>query len=1783
MRPWRFLGVMLVLLAFLAACNGVTEKVTITFVTGTDQVIEPIIIDIDVTDIDLPEPVREGFVFIGWALDEDGETTFTIDHVVTTGTLVLYAQWEEEVPLVTISFETAGGTPVAPLTQAAASPVEAPVEPTLMGHAFKGWYRDADLTEPFVFNVMPDGDMTVYAKFDPILYTITFVTGLVPEVPDISAYYDDLISAPADPERDGYQFAGWYEDEALTTPFVFDRMPAQNLVLHARWSDIHETLLLYYDYDALGIADVAIGGSHTVILSDAGLVFVFGENLHGQLGLRDREDRHRPVALEWPEWLDDRVVGIAAGDAHTLVLTASGRLFGFGSNDAGQCGVPGEDSRDEPVEINNPGWHDDPVAMVAAGRAHSLVLTVSGKVYAFGANDHGQLGDGSVIDRHVPVDISAALTGTPFLVAAGHDHSFVITDDAFYVFGRNDQGQLGTGDRTNRAVPTDIRDSFDATHDPVLVRTGSHHAVVLTTTGVQYGFGANTTGQLAQGHLDDVLTPVNLTIQQDPLGWGTSATDAALGSHHTIFIYGSFMLFGFGQNHHGALGTGDPYDVIHTMPVYMRSPMGSTLPSSIGTPERVWAGHDRVFLLDSHDRLYAWGGNSHGQLGTGDVAVGVLPTDVTAVVWQRVDMMVLTTGTAVTHPVPDARELHDFADWYTDRDLTIPVGILDDETDVILLYAKWHYVGVTITFETGEWPAPAPLTGRPGTVIPAGIYHDYQTGDERAEFMGWYLDEDFVEPFVLDVMPDGDVTLYARFESGLITITFDTHGGEPLEPFVVEFWEASMFPVPTREGHVFDGWYLDEDYTWLFDPDLPLEEDLTLHAAWVEVPNGLLIAFMDDEIIITGYVGSDGVVSIPGRLGLFDVTAIDAGVFEGLDFIETLIVGDGIHTIGDNAFRNMSALVELVLPHTLTSVGANLAVGASLLEVLTMPGHMHFLAFFNNNFTLVPVTLSIVHIAQGSTSILTHAFEHAHHVETLFIPASVTELGARLLSNSNIAHVIIDPASALMTIHANAFDDSKLVAINIPASVTWIQSGAFTRNPHLTTVTLDAGSRLSTIQASAFNLTPLLTTFDFQEGLTSIGSAAFADSGLTSIFLPSTLTYLGDAAFRNNAHLVMVTIHADAALTIMPQNIFADCGSLVYFELADQVEIIEDGAFENNTNLQTFVISAESMLTVIGDHAFEGASMLTTLNLPDGITSIGEYAFKGVSALQSLTLPSGISEIKPYAFAGMSALTTLHIPENIVTIGQGAFMDASSLVSLTFAEHSQLLTIGYEAFRRAYSLETITFPSYLEEIHSYAFEQAFSLQTITFAPDARLRSMGIRVFEEAYALTAVELPASLEEMGGYLFAGAYSLTNVTFASGIGITEIPGGFVYGATALTGITLPEGIKRIYGNAFADSGLTSILIPASVEEILGPAFTFTWNLATVTFAPGSQLISIGYEAFAYSGLTAITIPANVKLIDERAFAYADQLATVTFDSGSELETIGHAAFINNDALTTIVLPEGLHTLGTSVFLYSASLASITFPDSLYRIGGMAFEDTAWFDNQPDGMVYAGKVAYGYKGLMPADTQIEIVAGTKGIAGYAFYNMTNMVGIVLPEGLLHIGAYAFWYATGLVDITIPDSVHSIGTHAFLNTVWLDDQPDGVVYAGKVAYGYKGNMPMQTTLTLRSDTTGIAAYAFAHQDNLWGIILSEGLKTIGREAFASASNLTVIILPSSLESIGQWAFTTCQKLISVTVLASTPPELGPNAFLVTHPDLDIWVPADSLSLYQEAWQEVADRLVPIS
>lgn len=252
--------------------------------------------------------------------------------------------------------------------------------------------------------------------------------------------------------------------------------------------------------------------------------------------------------------------------------------------------------------------------------------------------------------------------------------------------------------------------------------------------------------------------------------------------------------------------------------------------------------------------------------------------------------------------------------------------------------------------------------------------------------------------------------------------------------------------------------------------------------------------------------------------------------------------------------------------------------------------------------------------------------------------------------------------------------------------------------------------------------------------------------------------------------------------------------------------------------------------------------------------------------------------------------------------------------------------------------------------------------------------------------------------------------------------------------------------------------------------------------------------------------------------------------------VKSIGSYAFYNCPNLTSVVIPEGVTSIGDKAFEYNRNLTSITIPASVTEIGSMAFYDTAWLDKQPDGVVYAGKVLYDYKGTMPRNTSIEIKEGTASIAQGAFSRCSTLVFITIPESVISIGSSAFYNCSSLYEIAIPDGVTEVGYDAFEGSGWYKNQPDGVVYAGKVLYDYKGTMPENTSIEVKKGTTSIAERAFSGCSNLTSIILPDAVTSIGEYAFDGCGSLTSITLPDDVTSIGDYAFDGCTSLISITL-----------------------------------------------
>ena len=299
---------------------------------------------------------------------------------------------------------------------------------------------------------------------------------------------------------------------------------------------------------------------------------------------------------------------------------------------------------------------------------------------------------------------------------------------------------------------------------------------------------------------------------------------------------------------------------------------------------------------------------------------------------------------------------------------------------------------------------------------------------------------------------------------------------------------------------------------------------------------------------------------------------------------------------------------------------------------------------------------------------------------------------------------------------------------------------------------------------------------------------------------------------------------------------------------------------------------------------------------------------------------------------------------------------------------------------------------------------------------------------------------SVTSIGGFAFINCIGLTSVKIPNSV--TSIGWAAFYGCTGLSNIIIPNSVTTIGVEAFYGcTGLSDIIIPNSVTTIETDAFFGCTGLSSIII-PNSVTV-IGDRPFSNcSGVTSIIVDSGNERYDSRNNCNAIiETASNTLISGCQntiipntVKNIGNFAFEGQNELNAIDIPNSITFIGEYAFNYCSGLKSVIIPNTVTTIGSYAFSGTTWYDNQPDGLVYAGLVAYGYKGTMPEDT-IIIREGTYGIAGCAFRD------------------------SRLTSVTIPNSITNIGNDAFYNCFHLKDvysyivNPSAIAMHGQVFY----------------------------------------------------------------------------------------------------------------------------------
>lgn len=718
---------------------------------------------------------------------------------------------------------------------------------------------------------------------------------------------------------------------------------------------------------------------------------------------------------------------------------------------------------------------------------------------------------------------------------------------------------------------------------------------------------------------------------------------------------------------------------------------------------------------------------------------------------------------------------------------------------------------------------------------------------------------------------------------------------------------------------------------------------------------------------------------------------------------------------------------------------------------------------------------------------------------------------------------------------------------------------------------------VSGISNWAFENCSEITSISMPQSIVEIGESAFAGcSQLTSLSFPDSIKYLEVCVCYGCEKLC--NLHLPSGIQVIGRSAFNGCKSLEEFVIPDSVKEIDGMVFKNCSGLKK-IYWGKSVEKVGGD-PFTGCRILKEVYISDiskwcktnftselanplyqqGIVGGGTKLFLNGELLETLFVPNDINIVRKYTFYGYTWLKSIRFPETNMKVEDNAFSECRQLNSVYFGEST--IQLGNQVFNHCEDIQyvvskcrepymfwdwtfykpiygkcTLFVPTGTKEIYaSTSGWKNFIKVKETDVDDPGLK-VSLKVFGEGkvsvndvnvednntiVALYDTDVKFSFKPKLGYQVKSftvngeelSQDITDDTYI----INQIHDNINI-EIIFEEIPLTEGVlfsdNRIFYSIIENANGYCLEVTRKMKS--GNTWLYMGDIVIpeyVVFHGDTLYVEeISENTFKNSkSLYSVSLPNTIKAIRKSAFLGCSSMSYITLPAS--LETIGNGAFAECTAFTSIIIPNSVKTIEAGAFSACTKLSSITFSNSLFDVGYDAFYNTKWFNSKSNGLVYAGPVAYKYKGTIPQGTSISIKSGTLGIAEQCFLDCTGLSSVTIPETVVIIGNSAFQGCTGLPSIKIPESV----VHISDNMLSLCRNI--------------------TKITLGSKIKTIGSYAFAYTA-VNDINLPEGLNVIGDFAFVLCSNLTKLTIPESVNSIGKSALEGCSKLSTINIPAS--------------------------------------------
>ena len=697
------------------------------------------------------------------------------------------------------------------------------------------------------------------------------------------------------------------------------------------------------------------------------------------------------------------------------------------------------------------------------------------------------------------------------------------------------------------------------------------------------------------------------------------------------------------------------------------------------------------------------------------------------------------------------------------------------------------------------------------------------------------------------------------------SITF--HGNAPQRLDTV----SGMESVPMLHGITATAYYPAEDDTWTdavkqsyggtitwvpYDPaeDIVAGGKCGENLTWMfDSESGLLTISGTGSMDSYSYLGSDQpwyslrdkITDVMVENG---VTAIGSYAFYGCKNLRSAQISDGVISLEASVFSGCEKITEIVLPDTLADIGRDVFSNCDSLTSIILPDSV--------------------------TTIGLRAFYMCDNLESVTLPRNLSYIGTTaFMTCPKLKEIYFRGDSC--TIEDNAFSSIKATAYYPDNNPTWTENvmqdygGTITWESYVPAGVIASG----TCGADGDNLKWVLTddgklTISGEGAMEDFSSPPWYDnqSDITSVFIDTGVTSIGNCAFKSCRRLTSVTI--PSSVTHIGTYAFCYCNDLTSIIIPDSVTSIGDAPFLCCASLQGIWVSDENPnysndeFGVLFDK--EKSTLIQCPGgiegdyiIPSSVTDIHRRAFEECNHLTNVTMPDGLCSVGYWAFYSCISLTSINIPDSVTSIESGAFQSCSKLARITIP--SSVTNIGKSAFRACCSLQGIWVsdenPNYSNDEFGVLFDKEKStliqspgaLEEDYIIPDS-VTSIGDYAFDSCNSMTSISIPDVVTSIGNGAFEGCSSLTSITIPDGV--TSIKHWTFYDCASLTSINIPDSVTSIGVRVFSDcTSLTSFTIPDSVASIGSCAFEDCCRLVKISFNGNAP--SIDNNTFA--GVTA------------------------------------------------------------------------------------------------------------------------------------------------------------------------------------------------------------------------------------------------------------------------------------------------------------------------------------------